>query len=41
MCYVESKPGKGTKLIAKVPLNRTTEDLAKELTGEEDTGIDS
>ena len=39
--YVESKPGKGTKLIAKVPLHRTTEDLAKELTGEEDTGTDS
>jgi signal transduction histidine kinase len=35
--YVESKPGKGTKLIARVPLDRTVEDLAKELTDEEDT----
>jgi signal transduction histidine kinase len=39
--YVESEPGKGTKLIAKVPLNWTVEDLAKELTNEKDTGIDS
>jgi signal transduction histidine kinase len=39
--YVESKLGKGTKLIAKVPLNRTVEDLAKELIDEKDTGTDS
>lgn len=39
--YVESKPGKGTKLIARVPLDRTVEDLAKELIDEEDTGTDS
>lgn len=39
--YVESAPGKGTKVIAKVPLERNAEDLGKDVVSEEDKSIDS
>ncbi|MFC1871002.1 GAF domain-containing protein [Chloroflexota bacterium] len=39
--YVQSKPGEGTEVIVELPLNRTAADLARELTNEDDTGINS
>ncbi len=39
--YVESKPGEGTRVIAKVPLERNVEDLVKDAVDEEDKSPDS
>ncbi len=39
--YVESKPGQGTKVIARVPLGRSVEDLVKDAENEDDKSPDS